>query len=362
MTQVQQRKDDDEVARIRANAQVLDRALQAVRDLITPGRREAELWAALLAVLADQVGDEVLPAGNLATGRRTLEDDPHAIQRALIAGDPVLLDAYPIISGYAVGLCRTWFCGPPAEPMRRAHTALGTTLTEVERLLRPLVTAGDIDALAREVLAAELGGPSYPHHTGHGIGVRQQKRPWLIPHSADVLAPGMVIAIELGCYLPEHGGVRLEHNFLPVGTQARFEITHVVRRKIAVLGSYGARARTDMPQVLDLASRHAIQIDPLIHRKVRSRGRGLRRPDAVQRRHTRPGHHRDVRDSPPDQHDRRRTGRALLAARPEPGRPTHSSRSSTNCCPCGGCEARRASSRARRPTTAAKRPEHRYRP
>jgi succinate semialdehyde reductase (NADPH) len=44
------------------------------------------------------------------------------------------------------------------------------------------------------------------------------------------------------------------------GTEASFEITPLVRRKIAILGSFGARARTDMPVLLDLAA--AGRIDP----------------------------------------------------------------------------------------------------
>jgi acyl-CoA hydrolase len=39
---------------------------------------------------------------------------------------------------------------------------------------------------------------------------------------------------------------------------AELPIAHLVRRKIQVLGSYGARTRTDMPAVLDLVERGAI--------------------------------------------------------------------------------------------------------
>jgi succinate semialdehyde reductase (NADPH) len=46
----------------------------------------------------------------------------------------------------------------------------------------------------------------------------------------------------------------------PAGVEASFEITRLVRRKIQVLGSYGGRARSDMPQLLALA--RAGRIDP----------------------------------------------------------------------------------------------------
>lgn len=46
----------------------------------------------------------------------------------------------------------------------------------------------------------------------------------------------------------------------PAGQQATFEITRLVRRRIQILGSYGGRARSDMPQLLALAA--AGRIDP----------------------------------------------------------------------------------------------------
>ncbi len=51
------------------------------------------------------------------------------------------------------------------------------------------------------------------------------------------------------------------------GVTADVEITRVVRRKIQLLGSYGARTRTDMPLVLDLAARGVINLDDLITRR-----------------------------------------------------------------------------------------------
>ncbi len=46
----------------------------------------------------------------------------------------------------------------------------------------------------------------------------------------------------------------------PQGVAASFEITSLVRRKISILGSFGGRARTDMPVLLQLAAQG--RIDP----------------------------------------------------------------------------------------------------
>ncbi len=63
------------------------------------------------------------------------------------------------------------------------------------------------------------------------------------------------------------GGRAVMVGIAPVGATAPVEITRVVRRKIQILGSYGARTRTDMPLVLRLAERGAVRLDRLVTRR-----------------------------------------------------------------------------------------------
>jgi len=49
---------------------------------------------------------------------------------------------------------------------------------------------------------------------------------------------------------------------------AEIEITHMVRREIRLIGSFGARTRTDMPRVVELAAAGAIDLDRLISERV----------------------------------------------------------------------------------------------
>jgi succinate semialdehyde reductase (NADPH) len=48
---------------------------------------------------------------------------------------------------------------------------------------------------------------------------------------------------------------------------APLEITRIVRRSIRVVGSYGARARTDMPEIVRLAERGVVRPGALITRR-----------------------------------------------------------------------------------------------
>ena len=55
----------------------------------------------------------------------------------------------------------------------------------------------------------------------------------------------------------------------PQGVEAHFEITRLVRRKISILGSYGARARTDMPMLIALVAAGRIDPGRFISRRYR---------------------------------------------------------------------------------------------
>lgn len=56
------------------------------------------------------------------------------------------------------------------------------------------------------------------------------------------------------------GGRAVMVGLAPAGVSATIPITPLVRREITIRGSYGARPRTDMPKVIDLAARGAIDL------------------------------------------------------------------------------------------------------
>ena len=72
------------------------------------------------------------------------------------------------------------------------------------------ITAGDVDAVCREVLQRHGYAEYFVHSTGHGVGLEIHEAPWVRRDSEDVLEPGHVVTIEPGVYIPGHGGVRIE--------------------------------------------------------------------------------------------------------------------------------------------------------
>lgn len=77
-------------------------------------------------------------------------------------------------------------------------------------------------------------------------------------------ALGSAATTETAIHIVDDGGRVVLVGIAPSGVTAALDIAHVVRRKIQILGSYGARARTDMPLVLELVASGKIRIDQLV--------------------------------------------------------------------------------------------------
>ena len=78
------------------------------------------------------------------------------------------------------------------------------------RRSRPGSGGEDVDAVARELIAAAGHGERFGHGLGHGVGLEVHEEPRVSPRSEDVLAAGEVVTIEPGIYLPGELGVRIE--------------------------------------------------------------------------------------------------------------------------------------------------------
>lgn len=64
----------------------------------------------------------------------------------------------------------------------------------------------------------------------------------------------------------DDGGRAVMVGIAAVGTRGGVDITRVVRRKLRILGSYGGRARSDMPELIEMAARGLIQPEAVVSR------------------------------------------------------------------------------------------------
>ena len=205
-------KDEGEVAAIAANLAANDRAFAAVERELRAGTSDYEVMALCVRELSEAAGGPVPYDGNIGLGELggTTEAQPGgAVARE---GSIVFVDLYPRRNHYVGDSTRSFAVGSPEPWAVEAHARLEAALEAAERMLQPGARAADIDTATRA--AASVQGTSYPHHTGHGVGLRVPERPFIVPGSDDVIRAGDVVAIEPGHYVPGVGGMRLEDVFL----------------------------------------------------------------------------------------------------------------------------------------------------
>ncbi|HEY0415826.1 MAG TPA: M24 family metallopeptidase [Gaiellaceae bacterium] len=200
-------KDEDELDAVRCAILAADAGQAAARSLAAPGATELELWAGIRGAIEEQAGARTPVLADLVSGPRTADVGGPPSARRLASGDLVLVDLVPRVGGYWGDSCATLALGETRPEASRAHAASLDALAAARAAVRPGALAGDVDAAARGVLAA--AGLSYPHHTGHGLGLTNHEEPRIVPGSGTRLEPGMVVALEPGAY-GDGWGVRVE--------------------------------------------------------------------------------------------------------------------------------------------------------
>lgn len=202
-------KTETELASIRAALDLCDHAQAILPGLVQPGRTELAIWGDLRAALEARAGRRLPLLADFVSGLRTAEIGGPPTNRTVAAGEWVLADIVPRLGNYWGDICNVIPAGKPAGRYHDLRAVAGEALDLALSLLRPGAVAGDIDRQVRAFIT-QRGYTPYPHHTGHGIGVCYHEAPRIVADDPTVLAPGMVIALEPGIYLPGEGGVRLE--------------------------------------------------------------------------------------------------------------------------------------------------------
>ncbi len=219
-------KTAQEIEKIRAALHLADLAQFEIRKHLQPGISELELWTLVKSKVELQAGCRVPVLADLVAGVRTGDIGGLPSGYTLQHGDPVMLDFVPRLDGYWGDNCNGYFVGQaPKELEKIYHIVLGALKAGAESI-RPGVPAKELDGLVRKYIR-QAGYEPYPHHTGHGLGAAFHDEPRIVPYNTQSLAPGMVLALEPGIYLPGVGGVRLEDAFLVTEGGCELLTTHL---------------------------------------------------------------------------------------------------------------------------------------
>ncbi|HEU4703565.1 MAG TPA: Xaa-Pro peptidase family protein [Conexibacter sp.] len=207
---LRERKDAEEVTRIRAAAELADAALQRTLEDGLAGRTERAVALALEQEMR-QLGAERASFDTIvAAGPHGAL--PHAVPRdvEIAAHCLVTIDWGAQLDGYCSDCTRTFAVGDPGERAREVYElVLGAQLAGLDAVGAG-VSGRDADAAARAMIEAAGYGEHFGHGLGHGVGLEIHEAPRLSRASDATLAAGHVVTVEPGVYLPGELGVRIE--------------------------------------------------------------------------------------------------------------------------------------------------------
>jgi Xaa-Pro aminopeptidase len=217
-------KDADELDRLRRATAITVEAQKAAMRAARPGMWEYQLEAVVEFTFrylgATGIGfPSIVGSGPNST---ILHYDKNS--RQIEDGDLVLVDIGAEYGHYTADVTRTFPANGTFSPRQRAlySLVLGAQQAAMDAV-RPGLTIRELDAIARRYLREYSGDLCAPANCAeffiHGIGH------WLGMQVHDVgdyrtpLAPGMILTIEPGVYLPEEGlGIRIEDVLLVTET------------------------------------------------------------------------------------------------------------------------------------------------
>jgi len=201
------------VARIEAACAIADAALAEVAPMLEDGPTEQAFALALDTEMRRQGADDISFDTIVAAGPNGSRPHHSPSDRGIERGDLVVIDFGALVDGYHSDMTRTIAVGGPA--------ALDETQTRMLEVVRASQAAGvaavaagvstkEVDAACRSVIAEAGWGDAFVHGTGHGVGLDIHEEPRVSTVTDAMLAPGHVVTVEPGVYLPGHGGVRIE--------------------------------------------------------------------------------------------------------------------------------------------------------
>ena len=205
-------KSPNEIETIRAAAAITDQVMSQVNGIARPGMTERVLAWELEKLMREAGADGMAFDVIVASGPNAALPHHHPGSRQLQTGDALIVDMGAKLDGYHSDMTRTFYLGnEPDEQFWSVYNLVQAAQTAVLNQIKPGMNGKELDTVARDIISAAGQGEYFGHGLGHGLGLFIHEAPILSPRTEnEILAPGMVITIEPGIYLPGWGGVRIE--------------------------------------------------------------------------------------------------------------------------------------------------------
>ena len=202
-------KTADEIERLRA-AETLNCAIwKEASASFTPGMTERDMARRIRHLMIEKGEGEAFET-IVCIGKNAAECHHVPDDTVWNGRDPVLVDMGVKLGGYCSDLTRNLVPKRPSSLYRKVYALVEKANRAAIAAAKPGMTGGELDAVARKIIADGGFGKCFGHSLGHGVGIEIHESPVARKGDKTVLKPGMVVTVEPGIYLEGNLGVRIE--------------------------------------------------------------------------------------------------------------------------------------------------------
>lgn len=227
------RKEPIELDAIRAATRLADTALEEVVARGLAGRTEQAVALDLETTMRRLGAQGVSFAPIVAAGAHGAL--PHAMPRDVVIPPDTLcvIDWGAQLDGYASDCTRTFATGDGLDARDgEIYAVVLEAQLAALAAVRPGPLGKEVDAVARAIIDAAGHSEHFGHGLGHGVGMDVHEAPRLSRQGDVALAPGHVVTVEPGVYVPGRVGVRIED--LAVVTEEGCEVLTRLPKELQV--------------------------------------------------------------------------------------------------------------------------------
>ena len=209
-------KDGDEINNLRTACKIADQCLDEIAKTVKVGTSEKEIAFKIDFWLKEKNYDlsfypiVAIDKNSAVPHYDTRGGNNERVKKSSI----ILIDYGAKYRDYHSDTTRMIFVGKPTDEMMNTYKTL---LSAQEKTIKQLDFDNNpvsVDQFCRQQLTNNNQLLSYPHSTGHGVGLQIHEFPKISFTSTDVLLPNQVVTVEPGVYLDGKWGMRIEDTVL----------------------------------------------------------------------------------------------------------------------------------------------------
>ncbi|GAB4285638.1 MAG: Xaa-Pro peptidase family protein [Roseovarius sp.] len=191
-------KSEAEIEKIAHICAIASETFAALPELVRIGDSERRVFAGMRIELLRRGADEVPYLVGASGPGGVCDVIKLPGDRALAAGDLLMLDTGAVFDGYFCDFDRNHAFAHATDEMRRAYEVVHAATEAGIAAARPGATAADLHRAMAAVMAAGGGGEGDVGRLGHGLGMQLTEWPSLMAGDETVLQAGMVLTLEPG--------------------------------------------------------------------------------------------------------------------------------------------------------------------